>query len=54
MTVESRDIWGATDYHCIHIPPGDNDTRAAEIIKHNYDVAKRQAEVIIKRVYGHN
>nr|CDS27085.1 folate receptor beta [Hymenolepis microstoma] len=43
--------WNVTDYHCMHIPRNASD-RAAENIKHNAEVAKRQAEVIIERVYG--
>ncbi|VDN99369.1 unnamed protein product [Rodentolepis nana] len=43
--------WNVTDYHCMHIP-GIAERDTAEIIKHNAEVAKRQAEVIIERVYG--
>ncbi|KAM7541012.1 hypothetical protein Aperf_G00000022268 [Anoplocephala perfoliata] len=49
---DSVQEWIVTDYHCMHIPRGENDLEDKKIIEHNKEVAKRQAEAIIKRVYG--
>ncbi|KAM3186244.1 hypothetical protein ACTXT7_004701 [Hymenolepis weldensis] len=49
---DSVSEWDVTDYHCMHIPREKDNQNAKEIIKHNAEVAKRQAEVIIERVYG--
>lgn len=44
--------WNVTDYHCMHIPLGEDDPAAKSKIQHNEGVARRMAQVIIDRVYG--
>ncbi|KAM7541151.1 hypothetical protein Aperf_G00000022255 [Anoplocephala perfoliata] len=49
---DSVQEWNVTDFHCMHIPRGKDASEDKRIVEHNEGVARRQAEAIIKRVYG--